>query len=202
MRPISALLLAALPVSFATATTDNQAHSVEMGYFYDVAVFEVTVPHDFQPTFDRFGRPVTNPDDVHMDVGPTRVDSAQYREFDVGALADTLRQTAKPRLVANAAIPKGETVRFPCGIGSNVDLDFTNAAGAADEPSTIVARYHTMFVADREVADMAIGLMGSMTTAGEAPIRFVAHEGETSVVTMLRNAPEGQKEGCIALIRP
>jgi hypothetical protein len=58
-------------------------------------------------------------------------------------MAQELKQRAgptyPPRLVANVAIPKGDSLRFPCGIGSNVDLDFRNAADADDKPATVVA---------------------------------------------------------------
>jgi len=203
MHMLRALMLAIAP---ATALAVEPAQKVEMNYFYDIAVFEVTLPGDYTPTLASFGKPSTNPNDVHTSVGPTRVDSGQYADFDVVALANDLRQKAgpghPPRLVANVAIPKGDSLRFPCGIGSNVDLDFKEAADADDKPATVVARYQTMFIADREVADMGIGLMGKMEPAGEAPIRFVTYSGQTVGVTMLRPGPEGRREGCIVLMRP
>jgi hypothetical protein len=195
-----------LAIAPAAAMAVEPAQKVEMAYFYDVAVFEVTLPGDYSPTLASFGKPSNNPGDLHVSVGPTRVDSGQYADFDVLKLANDLKQKAgantPPRLVANVAIPKGDTLRFPCGVGSNVDLDFKEAADADDKPATVVARYQTMFIADREVADMGLGLMGKMEPAGEAPIRFVTHSGQTIGVTMLRPGPEGKKEGCIVLMRP
>jgi len=208
MHYLRALTLAALPLSMlaAPAIAVEPAEKVEMAYFYDVAVFEVSLPGDYTPTLASFGKPSTNPDDFHASVGPTRVDSGQFADFNVMALANDLRQKSgpgnPPRLVANVAIPKGDSLRFPCGVGSNVDLDFKEAADADDKPATVVARYQTMFIADREVADMGLGLIGKMEPAGEAPIRFVAHSGQTIGVTMLRPGPEGKKEGCILLMRP
>ncbi|MFZ4498463.1 MAG: hypothetical protein ACOYMX_02010 [Burkholderiales bacterium] len=203
MQMLRALMLAIAP---AAAMAVEPAQKVEMAYFYDVAVFEVTLPGDYSPTLASFGKPSNNPGDLHVSVGPTRVDSGQYADFDVLKLANDLKQKAgantPPRLVANVAIPKGDTLRFPCGVGSNVDLDFKEAADADDKPATVVARYQTMFIADREVADMGLGLMGKMEPAGEAPIRFVTHSGQTIGVTMLRPGPEGKKEGCIVLMRP
>lgn len=208
MQPLRALMLAALPLSLATlpAQAVEPAEKVEMSYFYDVAVFEVSLPGDYKPTLADFGKQSSNPDDIHASVGPTRVDSGQYSDFDVMALANDLKQKAgptyPPRLVANVAIPKGDSLRFPCGVGSNVDLDFKDAADADDKPATVVARYQTMFIADREVADLGLGLMGKMEPAGEAPIRFVTHSAQTVGVTMLRPGPEGKQEGCILLMRP
>jgi len=203
MKLLRALMLAALP---ATALAVEPAEKVEMAYFYDIAVFEVSLPGDYKPSLASFGKQSVNPGDIHANVGPTRVDSGQYANFDVLAMAQELKQRAgptyPPRLVANVAIPKGDTLRFPCGIGSNVDLDFKNAADADDKPATVVAHYMTMFVADREVADMGLGLIGKMESAGEAPISFVAHSGQTVAVTMLRPGPEGKQEGCIVLMRP
>jgi len=203
MKLLRALVLAAIP---ATTFAIEPAEKVEMAYFYDVAVFEVTLPGDYSPPLASFGKPSANPGDVHASIGPTRVDSGQYADFNVVALATELKQKAgpgyPPRLVANVAIPQGDTLRFPCGIGSNVDLDFKNAADADDKPATVVAHYMTMFVADREVADMGLGLIGKLESAGEAPIRFVSHSGQTVAVTMLRPGPEGKQEGCIVLMRP
>jgi hypothetical protein len=51
----------------------------------------------------------------------------------------------------------------------------------------------TMFVADREVADMGLGLIGKMESAGEAPISFVTHSGQTVAVTMLRPGPRASR---------
>lgn len=208
MQMLRALMLAALPLSTisAAAAAVEPAEKVEMAYFYDVAVFEVSLPGDYTPTLANFGKPSSNPGDIHASVGPTRVDSGQYADFNVLALANDLKQKSgpgnPPRLVANVAIPKGDSLRIPCGIGSNVDLDFKEAADADDKPATVVARYLTMFIADREVADMGLGLIGKMEAAGEAPIRFVAHSGQTVGVTMLRPGPEGKQEGCIVLMRP
>ncbi len=208
MNTLRALLLAALPLSTlsATAFAIEPAEKVEMAYFYDIAVFEVTLPGDYKPTLASFGKQSDNPGDVHASVGPTRVDSGQYADFNVMALANDLKQASgaanPPRLVANVAIPKGDSLRFPCGVGSNIDLDFKDAADADEKPATVVARYQTMFIADREVADMGLGLIGKMEPAGEAPIRFVAHSGQTVGVTMLRPGPEGKQEGCVVLMRP
>jgi|GEM_PF-1413572 len=203
MRLLRALLLAAMP---ATALAVEPAEKVEMAYFYDVAVFEVTLPGDYSPPLASFGKASVNPGDIHASVGPTRVDSGQYADFNVMALATELKQKAgpgyPPRLVANVAVPKGDTLRFPCGVGSNVDLDFKQAADADDKPATVVAHYLTMFVADREVSDMGLGLIGKMEPAGEAPISFVTHSGQTVAVTMLRPGPEGKREGCVVLMRP
>ncbi len=206
MLPLRALSLATLSLLSTSALAVEPAEKVEMAYFYDIAVFEVTLPGDYTPTLASFGKPSSNPGDIHASVGPTRVDSGQYADFDVIALANDLKQKAgptfPPRLVANVAIPKGDTLRVPCGVGSNVDLDFKEAADADDKPATVVARYQTMFIADREVADMGLGLIGKMEAAGEAPIRFVTHSGQTVGVTMLRPGPEGKQEGCIVLMRP
>lgn len=208
MSKLRALGLAALPLSMLSlqAAAVEPAEKVEMAYFYDVAVFEVSLPADYTPTLASFGKPSSNAGDFHESVGPTRVDSGQYADFDVLALANDLKQKSgpgnPPRLVANVAIPKGDSLRIPCGIGSNVDLDFKEAADADDKPATVVARYMTMFIADREVADMGLGLIGKMEASGEAPIRFVTHSGQTVGVTMLRPGPEGKKEGCIVLMRP
>lgn len=208
MQMLRALLLAALPLSVLSAPAQavEPAQKVEMAYFYDIAVFEVSLPGDYTPTLSKFGKVSNNPGDIHASVGPTRVDSGQYADFDVMALANDLKQKAgptyPPRLVANVAIPKGDSLRFPCGVGSNVDLDFKEAADADDKPATVVARYQTMFIADREVADMGLGLIGKMEPAGETPIKFVTHSGQTVGVTMLRPGPEGKQEGCIVLMRP
>lgn len=208
MPVLRALALAALPLSLlsANAPAVEPAEKVEMSYFYDVAVFEVTLPGDYTPKLADFGKPSVNPGDVHASVGPTRVDSGQYAEFDVMALAKELKKNAgptyPPRLVANVAIPKGDSLRFPCGVGSNVDLDFKEAADADDKPATVVARYQTMFIADREVADLGLGLIGKMEPAGEASFRFVTLSGQTVGITMLRPSPEGKQEGCILLMRP
>lgn len=203
MNTLRALLLAAVA---SPAMAVEPAQKVEMAYFYDVAVFEVTLPGEYTPALANFGKPSSNPGDIHISVGPTRVDSGQYADFDVMALANDLKRNAgptyPPRLVANVAIPKGDSLRFPCGVGSNIDLDFKDAADADDQPATVVARYQTMFIADREVADMGLGLIGKMEPAGEAPIRFMAHSGKTIGVTMLRPGPEGKQEGCIVLMRP
>jgi hypothetical protein len=203
VKLLRALVLAALP---ATALAVEPAEKVEMAYFYDVAVFEVSLPGDYKPTLASFGKQSDNPGDIHASVGPTRIDSGQYANFDVIALANDLRKNAgatfPPRLVANVAIPKGDSLRFPCGVGSNIDLDFKDAADADDKPATVVAHYQTMFIADREVADMGLGLIGKMEAAGDAPVRFVTHSGQTVGVTMLRPGPEGRQEGCIVLMRP
>jgi hypothetical protein len=208
MQTLRALLLAALPLSLLStpALAVEPAEKVEMAYFYDVAVFEVTLPGDYKPALASFGKPSSNPGDIHTRVGPTQVDSGQYADFDVLALAKDLKQksgpTYPPRLVANVAIPKGDTLRIPCGVGSNIDLDFKEAADADDKPSKVVAHYLTMFIADREVADMGLGLMGKMEPSGDAPINFVSHSGQTVGITMLRPGPEGRQEGCIVLMRP
>jgi hypothetical protein len=208
MNTLRVLTLAALPLNMlsASAFAIEPAEKVEMAYFYDVAVFEVTLPGNYKPTLASFGKQSENPGDVHASVGPTLIDSGQYAELDVLALANELKRasgaTNPPRLVANVAIPKGDSLRFPCGIGSNIDLDFRDAADADEKPATVVARYQTMFIADREVADMGLGLMGKMELAGEAPIHFVAHSGQTVGVTMLRPGPEGKQEGCVVLMRP
>lgn len=203
MHMLRTLALAVLP---ATALAVEPAEKVEMAYFYDVAVFEVSLPGDYKPALAQFGKQSDNAGDVHATVGPTRVDSGQYADLDVLALANDLKKNAgptyPPRLVANVAIPKGDTLRVPCGIGSNIDLDFKEAADADDKPATVMARYLTMFIADREVADMGLGLIGKMEAAGETPIRFVSHSGQTVGVTMLRPGPEGKQEGCIVLMRP
>lgn len=210
MKPLRALVLAAPLATFTTLSAPafavEPAEKVEMAYFYDIAVFEVSLPGDYSPQLGSFGKQSDNPGDIHSTVGPTRIDSGQYANFDVVALANDLKKNAgassPPRLVANVAIPKGDSLRVPCGVGSNVDLDFGQAADADDQPATVVAHYQTMFIADREVADMGLGLIGKMEAAGEAPIRFVAHSGQTVGVTMLRPGPEGRQEGCIVLMRP
>ncbi len=208
MQMLRTLSLAAVSLSVlsAPALAVEPAEKVEMAYFYDVAVFEVTLPSDYKPTLASFGKPSNNPGDIHTRVGPTQVDSGQYADFDVLALANDLKQksgpTYPPRLVANVAVPKGDTLRIPCGVGSNIDLDFKEAAEADDKPSKVVAHYLTMFIADREVADMGLGLIGKMEASGDAPISFVSHSGQTVGVTMLRPGPEGRQEGCIVLMRP
>ena len=202
MKFLSALMLA----TAATTVSAEPASKVDMSYFYDVAVFEVTLAGDYKPALSAMGQQTVNPDDVHQDLGPTRIDSGQYKGFDVMALVGELRKnstpTNPPRLVANVAVPKGDTLRVPCGVGSNIDHDFTQAAEADNQPATVMARYLTMFVADREVADIGLGLIGKMEAAGDVPLKFQTHSGETLAVSMLRPGPEGKKEGCVVLLRP
>jgi hypothetical protein len=198
VRACALLLLACS--GFAVAA-DN-ATGDEPLFLYNVAIFEY---NGKRPTLSwkEFGQPQPLPNEVHKKTATGSVDTRSVRKLDIRGVAKQLRSEGGTTLVANVPARTGDVVRAPCGVGTNIEINFAEAALVAGPPSTLLVN---VLEIDSDVPEGA-EFIGALSGAGSKPVdqttvRFATIEGDTYVIEVNRQQKGKEPRGCIAFVTP
>jgi hypothetical protein len=202
MRPlVFAALLAASAPSHAAQAGPNPDDEL---FLYNVAVFEyngakkgVAVP------WKQFGEPIPLSEEVHKKTAAGTVDTRSVRQLKILDVAKYLRSTNGASLVANVPARPGDLIRAPCGLGTNLELDFSGAAPQAGKPSSLLVKVLEL---SRETPQ-GTEFIGALTGAGGAVVdqttgKFPTVEGDTFVVEVSRTRQPREAHGCVVLVTP
>jgi hypothetical protein len=196
-------LALALLFSFATAGLAKEATEEEVLFLYNVAVFEYNGKSAAGVPWKDFGQPQTLSDEVHKKTATGSVDTRAVRKLDILKVAKYLHTSNGASLVANVPARPGDVVRAPCGFGTNVELDFAQAAPIAGPPSTLLVK---VLEIDTDAPDGA-EFIGALSGAGSKPVdqttvKFPTIEGDTFVVEVNRQQKAKDPRGCVVLVTP
>jgi hypothetical protein len=196
----SALALLLACSSLALAADNAEEETV---FLYNVAVFEYNGKHVTSVPWKDFGQPQTLADEVHKKTATGSVDTLAVRKLDVLRVAKYLHTASGASLVANVPARPGDVVRAPCGFGTNVEVDFAQAAVIAGPPSTLLVK---VLEIDSDVPDGA-EFIGALSGAGSKPVdqttvKFPTIEGDTFVVEVNRRQKTKDPRGCIVFVTP
>ena len=196
-------LALALLFSFATAGFAKEAAEEEVLFLYNVAVFEYNGKSTAGVPWKDFGQPQTLSDEVHKKTATGSVDTRAVRKLDILKVAKYLHTSNGASLVANVPARPGDVVRAPCGFGTNVELDFAQAALIAGPPSTLLVK---VLEIDTDAPDGA-EFIGALSGAGSKPVdqttvKFPTIEGDTFVVEVNRQQKAKDPRGCVVLVTP
>jgi hypothetical protein len=192
-----ALLLAFSSIGLAADADD------EVVFLYNVAVFEYNGRQIASVPWKDFGQPQALADAVHKKTATGSVDTSAVRKLDVLRVAKYLHTSNGASLVANVPARPGDVVRAPCGFGTNVEVDFAQAAVIAGPQSTLLVK---VLEIDADVPDGA-EFIGALSGAGSKPVdqttvKFPTIEGDTFVVEVNRQQKAKDPRGCIVLVTP
>lgn len=199
MRPLAlALLLACSPVAVGAETPED-----EVVFLYNVAVFEYNGRRVTGVPWQDFGQPRSLAEAVHKKTATGSVDTSTVRKLDVLKVAKYLHTSNGASLVANVPARPGDVVRAPCGFGTNVEVDFAEAAIIAGPQSTLLVK---VLEIDSDVPD-GVEFIGALSGAGSKPVdqttvKFPTIEGDTFVVEVNRQKKTKDPRGCIVLVTP
>lgn len=197
--PALALLLACSSVAIAAETPPED----EVVFLYNVAVFEYNGKKVASVPWKDFGQPQALSDEVHKKTATGSVDTRAVRKLDVLKVAKYLHASNGASLVANVPARPGDVVRAPCGFGTNVELDFAQAALIAGPPSILLVK---VLEIDSDAPDGA-EFIGALSGAGSKPVdqttvKFPTIEGDTFVVEVSRQQKSKDPRGCVVLVTP
>jgi hypothetical protein len=193
-----ALLLACSGVAVAAEPPPED----EVLFLYNVAIFEFNGKRAGVPWKD-FGQPQTLAEAVHKKTATGSVDTRAVRKLDIRGVAKYLHTSSGATLVANVPARPGDVVRAPCGFGTNVEVDFAQAAVIAGPASTLLVK---VLEIDADVPD-GVEFIGALSGAGSKPVdqtavKFPTVEGDTFVVEVNRQKKAKDPRGCIVLVTP
>jgi hypothetical protein len=196
-------LALALIVTLSTTGLAKEAAEEESLFLYNVAVFEYNGKITAGVPWKDFGQPQTLADEVHKKTANGSVDTRAVRKLDVLKVAKYLHSSNGASLVANVPARPGDVVRAPCGFGTNVEVDFAQAAVLAGPPSTLLVK---ILEIDADVPDGA-EFIGALSGAGSKPVdqtavKFPTIEGDTFVVEVNRQQKSKDARGCVVLVTP
>lgn len=196
-------LLLALLFTFSSAGFAREAAEEEVIFLYNVAVFEYNGKSVAGMPWKDFGQPQTLSDEVHKKTATGSVDTRAVRKLDILKVAKYLHASNGASLVANVPARPGDVVRAPCGFGTNVELDFAQAALSAGPLSTLLVK---VLEIDSGVPDGA-EFVGALSGAGSKPVdqtsvKFPTIEGDTFVVEVNRQQKSRDPRGCVVLVTP
>lgn len=192
-----AVLLACSSVAVAADTPPED----EVVFLYNVAVFEFNGPRPQVPWKD-FGQPQPLADQIHKKTAQGAIDTHAVRRLDVARVAKHLLANGAG-LVANVPARPGDVVRAPCGFGTNVEIDFAQAAVIAGPPSTLLVK---VLEIDSDVPEGA-EFVGALSGAGSTPVdqttvKFPTVERDTFVIEVSREQKGKQPRGCFVFVTP
>lgn len=196
-------LALALLVTFSSTGLAKEAAEEESLFLYNVAVFEYNGKTVAGVPWKDFGQPQTLAEEVHKKTANGSVDTRTVRKLDVLKVAKYLQSSNGASLVANVPARPGDVVRAPCGFGTNVEVDFAQAAVLAGPPSTLLVK---ILEIDADVPDGA-EFIGALSGAGSKPVdqtavKFPTIEGDTFVVEVNRQQKSKDPRGCVVLVTP
>ena len=196
-------LVLALLFTFSSAGFAREAAEEEVIFLYNVAIFEYNGKSVAGMPWKDFGQPQTLSDEVHKKTATGSVDTRAVRKLDILKVAKYLHASNGASLVANVPARPGDVVRAPCGFGTNVELDFAQAALSAGPPSTLLVK---VLEIDSGVPDGA-EFVGALSGAGSKPVdqtsvKFPTIEGDTFVVEVNRQQKSRDPRGCVVLVTP
>jgi hypothetical protein len=195
-------LVLALLVAFSTAGLAKEAEE-EVVFLYNVAVFEYNGKMEAAVPWKDFGQPQTLSDEVHKKTATGSVDTRAVRRLDILKVAKYLHASNGASLVANVPARPGDVVRAPCGFGTNVEVDFAQAAIIAGPKSTLLVK---VLEIDSDAPD-GVEFVGALSGAGSKPVeqtavKFPTIEGDTFVVEVNRQKKSKEPRGCVVLVTP
>jgi hypothetical protein len=196
-------LVLALLVAFSTAGLAKAAAEEEVVFLYNVAVFEYNGKMEAAVPWKDFGQPQTLSDEVHKKTATGSVDTRAVRRLDILKVAKYLHASNGASLVANVPARPGDVVRAPCGFGTNVEVDFAQAAVIAGPKSTLLVK---VLEIDSDAPD-GVEFVGALSGAGSKPVeqtavKFPTIEGDTFVVEVNRQKKSKEPRGCVVLVTP
>jgi hypothetical protein len=196
-------LALALLFAFSTAGLAKEAAEEEVVFLYNVAIFEYNGKKVAGVPWKDFGQPQALSDEVHKKTATGSVDTSAVRKLDVLKVAKYLHASNGASLVANVPARPGDVVRAPCGFGTNVEVDFAQAAVIPGPPSTLLVK---VLEIDADVPDGA-EFIGALSGAGSKPVdqttvKFPTIEGDTLVVEVNRQQKTKDPRGCVVLVTP
>jgi hypothetical protein len=196
-------LVLALLVAFSTAGLAKEAAEEEVVFLYNVAVFEYNGKMEAAVPWKDFGQPQTLSDEVHKKTATGSVDTRAVRRLDILKVAKYLHASNGASLVANVPARPGDVVRAPCGFGTNVEVDFAQAAVIAGPKSTLLVK---VLEIDSDAPD-GVEFVGALSGAGSKPVeqtavKFPTIEGDTFVVEVNRQKKSKEPRGCVVLVTP
>lgn len=197
LRACALLLLAAPGFAFAAERPED-----ETLFLYNVAVFEYNGKRPTVP-WKEFGQPQTLAEEVRKKTATGSVDTHSVRKLDIRGAAKHLLTSSGATLVANVPARPGDVVRAPCGFGTNVEVDFAQAAVIAGPATTLLVK---VLEIDSDVPDGA-EFVGALSGAGSRPVdqtkvKFPTIEGDTVVIEVSRQQKGKDPRGCIVLVTP
>jgi len=193
-----ALLLGLCPVAFAAQPAEDEGPL----FLYNVAVLEFNGRKVAVPWQD-FGQPQTLANEVHKKTANGSIDSRAMRKLDILKVARHLNATHGASVVANVPARPGDVVRAPCGVGTNVTIDFTGAAAQAGPQSTLLVKVLEIDSKVPEGAEFAGALTGAGSrSVDQATVTFPTVEGDTIIVEVNRHRKSQDPRGCIILVTP
>jgi hypothetical protein len=172
-------------------------------FLYNVAVLEFNGKPGGSVPWKDFGQPLTVSDEVHKKSANGSVDTRAVRKLDILKVAKHLRASNGASVVANVPARPGDVVRAPCGFGTNVELDFAEAALGAGGQSTLLVK---VLEIDSDVPEGA-EFVGALSGAGgrsvdQATVKFPTVEGDTIVIEINRQKKAKDPRGCFVLVTP
>jgi len=196
-RALALLLLAASGLAGAAERPED-----ETLFLYNVAVFEFNGKPPAVPWKD-LGQPQSLAEAVHKKTAKGSIDTHAVRKLDIRGTAKHLQTSGGATLVANVPARPGDVVRAPCGFGTNVEVDFAQAAVIAGPPTALLVK---VLEIDADVPDGA-EFVGALSGAGSRPVdqatvKFPTIEGDTIVIQVNRQQKGKDPRGCFVFVTP
>jgi len=173
-------------------------------FLYNVAVFEYNgAKKGVMVPWKQFGEPIRLQEEVHKKSAGGTVDTRSVRKLKVVDVANYLRTTHGASVVANVPARPGDLIRAPCGVGTNIELDFSGAAPNAGKPSSLIVKVLELSRDAPEGAEF----LGALTGAGgsvvdQATANFPTIEADTFIIEVARTQQPRESHGCVVLVTP